>query len=461
MTRSRTFLTSLFAAVVAFSAPAAVASAQQPAAGDSLTHQLQRMQRQLDSLRRVAERQEERLMNLDERAAVAPRAAGADTTHRPTSATPGIYGKPFVRRFGSGTAVGGYVSTEFRSEYVQSLGARRSVFDQHRLVPFIFSEITDRLHFGTEIEFEHGTKLEVDDGEAEGSGELNVEFATLDYRFLEALNLRAGVILSPLGRFNLTHDDPVNELTDRPLVSRQVIPGTLSETGVGFFGTLYPSERSLLTYEAYVVNGFTDELVELGAGARRLNVREAAGTRGAGNSATKNFVGRVGFSPMLGLELGASAHTGEYGEGVEPAGEAEEDRHATIVALDWSWRRGPFEIVGEAARLRADLSDSLSAAGVSDGSQGWYLQGNWRFGQGWLVPKPTSTFTGVARWDQVDYAAGVTGDEQRRFSLGLNWRPIGDAAFKGEYQWNWTTPAGTTTRGPAQRRLLFSLASYF
>ncbi|HEU4629184.1 MAG TPA: hypothetical protein VFS08_05540 [Gemmatimonadaceae bacterium] len=436
-------------------------SAQQPVQQDSLARQLDRLQRQLDSLRRVAERQEARLMELDERTAAAPRRAAADTIGRPRTATPGIYGKPFVGRFGAGTAVGGYVSTEFRSEYDRELGAWRSAFDQHRLVPFIFAEITDRLHFGTEIEFEHGTKLEIEDGEAEGAGEVNVEFATLDYRFTEALNLRGGVILSPLGRFNLTHDDPINELTDRPLVARQVIPGTLGETGVGFFGTIYPSARSLLTYEAYVVNGFSDELVEVEPGERRLNVREAPGTRGAGAAATKNFVGRLGFSPFLGLEIGASLHTGEYGEGVEEEGEAEEGRRATIAALDWSWRRGPFEILGEAARLRAQLPDELGAAGVSDGRTGYYVQANYRFGQGWLAPEPTSVFTGVVRWDEVDYASGVTGDEQQRLTLGLNWRPVGEAAIKGEYQWNWITPTGTTSRGPADGRVLLSLATYF
>ena len=444
--------------VVTLSLAATIAAqGQQPT--DSVSQQLARLSRQIDSLRRVAERQEARLMELDERGALVGRPS-ADTGRRLPS-TRGIYGKPFVRRFGSGTAVGGYVSTEFRSEYDGSLGARRSAFDQHRMVPFIFSEITDRLHFGTEIEFEHGTKLEVEDGAAEGAGELNVEFATLDYRFTEALNLRGGVILSPIGRFNLTHDDPINELTDRPLVARQVIPGTLSEAGLGFFGTLYPSERSLLTYEAYVVNGFTDELVEIGPGERILNVREAAGTRGAEGAATKNFVARVGFSPLLGLELGASAHAGEFGEGVEPAGTVEEEHNATILALDWSWRRGPFEILGEAARLRADLSDSLRAAGVSNGRDGYYVQANYRFGFGAFSPKPTSFFTGVVRYDDVDFAANADGAKQQRLTLGLNWRPIADAAFKGEYQWNWNTGLGAGQRGPAERRVLFSLASYF
>jgi hypothetical protein len=267
------------------------------------------------------------------------------------------------------------------------------------------------------------------------------------------------LILSPIGRFNLTHDDPTNELTDRPLVAREVIPGTLSETGAGFFGTIYPSERSLVTYEAYVVNGFTDELVEVGGG-RRLNIREAAGSRGASSSATRNFVGRLGFSPLLGFEVGASVHAGRYGEGIESADE-DDDNTATIVALDGSWRRGPFEVVGEAARLSADLSTALSEAGVSRGREGFYVQGNYRFGQGLLTPKTTSLFTGVVRWDQVDFATGIEGDERRRLTLGLNWRPVGDAAFKSEYQWNWTTPSGATRRSPAEKRLLLSLAAYF
>ena len=448
----------VFAAVVS-AAFGDAAFAQQPIP-DSLARQVQQMQRQIDSLRRVAARQEERLMALDERSAAAARPA-SDTSGRSTSATRGIYGKPFVRRFGAGTSVGGYVSTEFRSEYLNALGRRRSAFDQHRLVPFIFSEITDRLHFGTEIEFEHGTKLEVEDGQAEGGGEINVEFATLDYRFTEALNLRGGVILSPIGRFNLTHDDPINELTDRPLVAREVIPGTLGETGFGLFGTIYPTDRSLFTYEAYVVNGFSDKLIELDAGERRLNVREAPGTRGADASASKNFVGRVGFSPILGLEVGASVHTGEYGEGVAPNGEPDKEGSATILALDGSLRRGPFEVLGEAARLRADLPASLRAVGVSNGRQGYYVQANYRFGHGLLAPKATSLFTGVVRWDQVDFASGVMGDDQRRLTLGLNWRPVGDAAFKTEYQWNWTTPIDASRRAPVERRVLLSLATYF
>lgn len=431
-------------------------SAQEPTtSADSLKRRLDQMQRQIDSLRRDAERKTERLMELDERRAApgAPTAAKTDSTRRAIPSSQGIYGKPFVRRFGSGTSVGGYVDLEFANNFT----TKARSFDQHRLVPFLYSEITDRLHFGTEIEFEHGVQIENADGEAEGAGEISVEFATLDYRFTEALNLRAGVVLSPLGRFNLVHDSPINELTDRPLVARQVIPSTLSEAGAGLFGTLYPSSTSLLSYEAYLVNGFNEELGEPDEDGR-IPIRDAAGKRGdLEGKAPIDLVGRVAFSPFLGLELGASGHTGAYGEDLRD----EPSRHASIWALDATFNRGPIDLLGEYARLHVDLDPAVQGPTVGDGRAGYYVQGNYHFGHGVLPPKATSSFTGVVRYDWVDYNRGVSGDEVRRLTLGLNWRPIPDAAFKSEFQFARTAPPGSTDFGNETRRLVMSLATYF
>ena len=414
------------------------------------------MQRQIDSLRRAAERTTERLIALDEREAVAPgaaKAASGDTERRVLPSSLGIYGKPFVRRFGSGTTVGGYVDLEFANNFTTNARS----FDQHRLVPFIYSEITDRLHFGTEIEFEHGVRIENADGKAEGAGEVNVEFATMDYRFTEALSLRAGVILSPLGRFNLMHDSPINELTDRPLVAQQVIPSTLSEAGAGLFGTIYPTGTSLLSYELYAVNGFNSALGTPDAEGR-LPIRDAQGKRGdLSGRAPIDLVGRVALSPFLGLELGASAHTGAYGEDLN----RETARHATIWALDATLNRGPFDLLGEYARLTVDLDPAVRAPTVGGGREGYYVQTNYHFGQGWVVPKATSSFTGVLRHDWIDYNAGVPGDEERRTTAGLNWRPVPDAVFKSEWQFSRTKPAGGSRFANETRRLVLSLATYF
>ena len=61
------------------------------------------------------------------------------------------------------------------------------------------------------------------------------------------LNYRGGIILSPLGKFNLVHDSPLQDLTERPMVSRFIIPTTLSESGMGFFGTFILRNYQSLT----------------------------------------------------------------------------------------------------------------------------------------------------------------------------------------------------------------------
>ncbi|MGH7663416.1 MAG: hypothetical protein ACRENI_03845 [Gemmatimonadaceae bacterium] len=428
-------------------APVIAAQAQVP--HDSVARELARLRRQVDSLRRVAERHDERLMELDERGVAGARVPGtgapADTGRRTLPSAQGIYGKPFVRR-GGGAAIGGY----FDTEYINNIDRRTSEFDQHRLIPFIFAEITDRLHFGTEIEFEHG-------GNVDEGGEVKVEFATFDYAISDALNIRGGIILAPLGRFNLVHDSPVNDLTDRPLVTREILPTTLSEAGLGIFGTVYPSAQTLLSYELYVVNGFDDEILAPGGGGGGVRVRSGRGQLGGDNNDAKSLVGRLAFSPFLGLELAASAHTGRYA----PQGVAgfDGDERLTILAADATFQRGALELLGEYGRVAVDLPPGT--VGVADSQDGYYVQGNYHFGYGLLPPSTSSVFTGVVRWDQVDFARGDDGDLNQRLTVGLNWRPVEEAVFKTGFQWNWATPPGTTSRGDADRRFLASMATYF
>ena len=65
---------------------------------------------------------------------------------------------------------------------------------------------------------------------------MKLEYAAIDIRLHPAVTLRAGMLLSPLGRFNLAHDSPLNEFTDRPLVSTEMLGVALSEPGLGAFG---------------------------------------------------------------------------------------------------------------------------------------------------------------------------------------------------------------------------------
>jgi hypothetical protein len=438
---------------------------------DSTARQLARLSRELEALRLEVRRQADLLAQRDSAAAAGEREArlAPDQRYRQVS---GIASRPFVYR-GVNAAVGGYVDLEFARDF----DARTTSFTQHRLIPFIFAEISERLHFGTEIEIEYGGPQS-----PTRDGEIKVEFAAFDVALAEALNFRAGALLSPLGKFNLIHDSPVNDLTDRPLVDNRIIPTTLTEAGAGVFGRLYPSSSSVLTYEAYVVNGFNNSAISYAVNAGTgtitpaMNVRSARGSLRSDNNAAKSVVGRVAFSPLLGVELGVSAHTGRYtdvGNG-----------RLTVAALDGIVARGRWELLGEfaTASLGVDATSELprarqafvaargdtvgfgaayAVAVFTTAQRGAYLQLNYHFLQGVVPGFPNSTFTAVVRGEHLDLDADRDGNAQQRLSVGVNWRPLEQSAIKVDYQWNWITPPGLSTSGPPTNRLVASVATYF
>jgi len=361
-----------------------------------------------------------------------PALAAAEGTPRPEQPG-GIDDKPYVTSVGDVASLGGYMDMEFE------WNGDATTFDQHRFVPFITGYVSDRVTVSAEIEFEHG-------GNVEEGGEVKLEYAVADFRFTEALNFRGGVILSPLGSFNLLHDSPLNDLTERPTVSRQIIPSTLSESGMGFFGTAYPGEESVLSYQAYLVNGFNEDIVD---GDGRLRIRGGRGSQKTDNNKDKAFVGRVGFSPALGTNLGVSVHTGKYDD-------ADEHR-LTIGALDAKVTFGALELQGEAALADATFDRGLypDAAGKQGGA---YAQVNYHVLHDRLLQG--SVVTLVARGDWVDFDRDTDGDKEEGFTLGANFRPTEETVFKFDYGWVWETPA-LGERGDAANRFFFSLATYF
>ena len=92
---------------------------------------------------------------------------------------------------------------------------------------------------------------------------------------------------------------------------------------------------------------------------------------------------------------------------------------------------------------------------------GYYVQGNYHFGHGWIGLFDRSVFTAVARWGAIDYDRDVAGDGATRLSLGLNWRPVEETAFKLSYDFDWALARGESDAGDSTDRIWFSLASYF
>src|SRR5438132_2547874 len=347
-----------------------------------------------------------------------------------------IYAKPFVSS--PRTTVGGYMDLQYRlfnssngtGPGQPSTGRGSSSFDQQRFVPFFYADVTDRIKVASELEIEHGIRSKSNDG----SGiEVSLEFATIDYLMREPINFRAGIVLLPVVKSNLLPDSPLNDLSDRPLVATAIIPSTLSETGAGFYGTFYPTRLSKLDYELYVTQGFNGyrtngtPVITADAGLRDARQRVSTVDDGLDNNNGKAVVGRVAFSPILGVEIGGSGYFGSY----DPASK----RPLSIWAADWTFQRGPFELIGEAAwvyardnHLELDGTFAFDTNGrpLPRRMDGYDVQGNYHFMpevlRRWAPTYFTeaSTFTGVVRWDDINTNSEFADTARQRLTLGLN-----------------------------------------
>jgi hypothetical protein len=367
-------------------------------------------------------------------------AEGADQD-RPFVAR-GITDKPFMDGDLGRTSIGGYTEALWRWERADGV-TEELTFEMKRFNLFAYAPVSDRVRVTAELEFE------------EGGEEIKVEAALLDFEIHPAVTLRGGILLAPLGRFNLAHDSPANDLTDRPLVSTQIIPTTLSEAGMGVYGALFPTDEMRVTYELYGVNGFNDGVLEGDPDGTRI-------AAGKGNFEDNNnrpaLVGRLSVSPAPSWELGASTHTGAYNTWMAEDLVIDEKRSVTILALDGEWRWRQFEVLGEYASASVDVPPETGGLSSED-QQGYYIQLNAHGGQTWLAALPGSQFTGAIRYGLVDFDTNGDGDTHRRLTIGGNFRPQQDTVFKIDYQRNWTRDAFQNQgKGAA---LIFSMATYF
>jgi hypothetical protein len=398
-----------------------------------------------------------------------------------------VYAKPFVSA--PKAIVGGYFDIQYRSHrkgVLEGYGnGTTNGFDQQRFVPFIYADITEHVKFASELEIEHGIR-------GAGPNEISLEFAHIDYLINEPVNIRAGIVLIPIGKFNLLHDSPLNDLTDRPLVSQFVIPSTLSETGAGFYGTFYPGRTGKLDYELYVTTGPCgyetngQPRINEQTGTKDSRQRKCLSDDGLDINNGKAVSGRVAFSPMLGMEVAGSSYYGNQSPtNYNPL---------SIHAIDWTLQKGPFELIGEAAwayargNSRAIPGSSFTGAppagapltglgfslnplsGPPQRIQGFYIQSNYHFMPAFLTkfsPKrfgEGSTFTAVVRYDRVNLNMDNRGEnsgELEQISFGLNYRPVEDTVFKISYQYlpkSFNPNSGARIHDGA---LVLSAATYF
>jgi len=323
-------------------------------------------------------------------------------------------------------ALGGY--GESHANFVQ--GSDNDVIDNHRFVLFLGYEFADWIHLHSETEIEHSF---VNDG----NGELSIEQLHTDFTLVDAINVRVGRFLVPVGITNETHEPTTFYSVERPSVDRVLIPTTWSSDGAGIFGHL----GEHVEYQVYIGSGldgskFTSSGIRGGRIAERPTLNNPA------------FTGRIDVRPLPSdsrhdLRIGLSG----FASGLDNGNKRVSGAPGTVyvAAADAQYRAGILEFRGTYVFEYVDGARALNAAfgnDVATQMSGYYIEAaahllpeDWKTGK--LQDADAVAFARFEHFDTQDKLASgatrVAGREASEATTGLAFFLTSQFVLKADY----------------------------
>jgi hypothetical protein len=354
-----------------------------------------------------------------------------------------------------GLSIGGYGEAFYRNQLgktgsdacAASAGAC-DFSDILRVVLYTGYRFTDKIVFNSEVEFEHQRQV-------------FVEFAYLDFLLSDAVRLRAGNVLVPMGFTNELHEPVFFNGVERPEVERNIIPTTWNENGVGLHGELAPG----LTYKLYGLAGLNAaRRPSPGNWVRGLRTRGGTTASTADERAlAETFAGAVALAWERGpVALGASAYHGRAGQGqvvqplpvsgtqTRPQDLRELDAEITMFEAHARVALRGAELkalavqgtLGDAALLNAK-HQLTGAGGIGSRVRGAYVEG--AFDVLSLVGAQGAQLVPFLRYELLKFHDEVPAGFQKNPALdadlvvtGLTYKPIPTVALKGDFTWRGT-----------------------
>ncbi|HEY7681442.1 MAG TPA: hypothetical protein VH879_02255 [Gemmatimonadales bacterium] len=327
------------------------------------------------------------------------------------------------------TTLGGYGEVHYTNRSGPGTPGEVNV---KRFVIFLAHSFNDRLAVRSELELED-TKIE---GGA-GGGEVALEQLFLDYRLSDAVSLRTGLVLVPIGIINETHEPPTFNGVARPNFDQEVLPTTWREIGVGAAGSV-PGGHGL-GYRLFLVSGLRAEGFSGTTGIRggRQEGKEAG-------FANPSLTGRLEWT-RPGLRLGSAFWYGGSAAQDSVLGLGAFAAPVLVLAADVRYDIGAFAFRGVAARISVADAEAINARFATDVGrriEGGYLEGAVNLLR-LLVPSTGQRLLAFVRHERYDLHAAVpTGTAandsyaRRVTTVGLSYKPLWNVVFKADYQLN-------------------------
>jgi hypothetical protein len=300
------------------------------------------------------------------------------------------------------------------------------VLDFRRFVLLLNHAFSSRIRFVGEIELEHAFVEGLEE-----AGELELEQAYVDFLLSPRLNVRAGMLLMPVGIINERHEPPVFNGVQRPFVDTVIVPTTWFDVGAGLHGELGHGVR----YRAYVVAPLNALEFDAEEGIRsgrqkgsEANVRNVA------------YTGRVEHRGVRGLTLGASFWRGESSFAAPRL-----DTRVSLWEGDARYRRNALELRGQFAQVHisdaARLNDALGRVvgvvpNIAEQLRGFYGEAAYRV---WNAGAPRDLVAFV-RYENFDTQHRMPDGflpleefDRDAWVVGTTYYPDPDVAVKADY----------------------------
>ncbi|HEY6871242.1 MAG TPA: porin [Geobacteraceae bacterium] len=330
----------------------------------------------------------------------------------------------YLKKTWDKTRIGGYGELDYVFRKENGNGNGGNTFEPRRAVLYVNSELADWLTLNTELEWEHGG---VPDGGPDAG--VSVEQAFLDFKLARPFNIKAGVMLVPVGAINLYHEPTSFNSTTRPELDQIIIPTTWQEMGAGIHGAL----GDKADYQLLVMTGLDGTRFSAENG-----IREGRQNFGKDSNRSQAVTGRIELRPYTNLYANLSFYTCNAAPSGKPAA------YTTVAAFDGKYSLGAFDIAGEYARVYQDNPAGLGISDIGHNMSGYWVEGAYHFmpkslKQGKLAEADAVLF---ARWSEFTTQDGgaidpamVSGRFDRNYTtFGIAFKPVTQMVIKADYQ---------------------------
>ncbi len=330
--------------------------------------------------------------------------------------------------------VGAYAQIDYNQK-IDSDTEQNGVLDVHRLVMTMGYRFSDRTRFVSEIEFEH-------------VNEVFIEQAFVSHKINDYMNIKAGLLLIPMGIINEYHEPPIYNGVERPNVDKNIVPTTWREIGIGINGRI---DESAIRYQLYIVNGFNGYSGDTGKFRGKDGLRKGRQKGAKSFMSSPNLSMKVDYYGLSGLKLGLAGYFGKSQSALfnnldknDTNGLAAADSSVvgvSMIGLDARYNTGGLSIKGQLITAKISNTTAYNTKTGKDlGSSllGYYAELGYN-----VLHNNTNTsselipFVRYENYNTHNKVEGITENKTYAKSeviIGFGWKPTKMTVFKADYQ---------------------------